>query len=173
MWSTGDVVLVCAGDHSCHRWGLSFSGIANRDSWDRACSEQEAETKGRNQIPQTGNILVFLLMCLLQMNKMYQVPYSLFCHSSIGFLSLTLTTGLLLLPNNPRFFLEIGASCLLLLCFVPHSKHQEDVWMTDLSFWLLTSFTWRPIHHLSLFNSQNDSWPFLVLLVLGFHSRLI
>lgn len=106
----------------------------NRDSWDRAYSEQEAEIKGKNQAPKTRNILVFLLMCLFWMNKTYQVPYPLFYHGSVGFLSLALTTGLLLLPNNPRCFLEIGAFCLLFLCFVPHSKHQEDVWMTDLSF---------------------------------------
>lgn len=54
-----DIVLICAGSEITYVttvsiWRLSFIGIGNRElslcSWDRACSEQEAETKGKRKI---------------------------------------------------------------------------------------------------------------------------
>lgn len=57
VWSIRDIVLICAGSEITYvtavsTWRLSFTGTANRElqSWDRAGSEQEVETKGIRKI---------------------------------------------------------------------------------------------------------------------------
>lgn len=102
----------------------------------------------------------------------YQVPNPPFCHSSWFLVSDSLN-WFTALTQPSKGFLYIGAYCLLLFWLVPRSKHHEHVWTSDFSFWLLPSFTLTLVHHLFLFNSQNDNWLFLIFLVLGFGSPWI
>lgn len=65
VWSIRDIVLICAGSEITYvtavsTWRLSFTGTANRElqSWDRAGSEQEVETKGIRKIELLKNFFL-------------------------------------------------------------------------------------------------------------------